>query len=80
MTYESISEKLKFDYLMNKKSFRYQLKNFFPCFKSALFKLSKQETSKIVVDTTFKVFLLTFELDTKDFHVFNSNPKKSFDI
>ena len=33
----SISEKLKFDYLKNKKSFRSEIKNIFPCFKSAHF-------------------------------------------
>ena len=32
-----ISEKLKFDYLKNEKSFRGEIKNIFPCFTSALF-------------------------------------------
>ena len=37
MTFEYISEKLKSDYLKNEKSFQSEIKNIFPCFKSALF-------------------------------------------
>ena len=32
-----ISEKLKFDYLKTKKSFRSKMKNILPCFTSTLF-------------------------------------------
>ena len=46
-----ISEKLKFDYLKNEKSFRSEVKNIFPCFTNAL----KKQTSKKVAETTFKL-------------------------
>ena len=48
-----ISEKLKFDYLKNGKSFLNEVKNMFPCFTSALtqtYKINYQN----VTDTNFK--------------------------
>ena len=48
---------LKVDYLKNEKSFRSEIKSIFPCFARALFYTYKQ-TSKNVVDTTFKVLPL----------------------
>ena len=46
-------DNLKFDYLRKEKSFRSEIKNIFPYFTSALFRLTKQ-ISKNVADTTFK--------------------------
>ena len=41
-----IFEKLKSDYLKNKKSFRSEIKNFFTYFKSALFQTCKTNQQK----------------------------------
>ena len=48
------SENLNFYYLENKKSFWSEIKNIFPSFASTLFRL-KNQTSKNVVNTTFKI-------------------------
>ena len=49
-----ISEKLKLDYLENKKSFQNEIKKYFSFFhKCSSFRLTKQN-SKNVVDTAFK--------------------------
>ena len=48
-----IPEKLKFDYLKNKRSFRSEIKNIFLVLQVPSFRHTKQ-TSKNVMDTTFK--------------------------
>ena len=50
------SENLKFDYLKSEKSFRGEIKNILLVSQVLSFKHKKQ-TSKNVVDTTFKVWL-----------------------
>ena len=49
------SEKLKFDYLKNEKSFRSKIRIIFIVLQVLSFKLTKQ-TIKNVVDATFKSF------------------------
>ena len=51
-----ISEKLKFDYLKNEKSFPSEIKTFVPILQVLSFRRTKQ-SSKNVTDTTFKEFI-----------------------
>ena len=62
----SISKMLKFDYLKNEKSFRSEIKSIFPCFAMLSFIHTKQ-TSKNVVDTTFKNLCITTQFYGKTF-------------
>ena len=67
-----ISEKLKFDYFKNEKSFQNGIKNFFLVSKELPFRSTKQ-TGKNVADTTFKInfwfdcFVGTRPSDSKPF-------------
>ena len=50
----SISQKLKFDYLKNEKSFQCEIKTFFLVSQVLSFRYTKQSSEKLV-DTTFTI-------------------------
>ena len=51
-----ISEKLKFDYLKNEKSYPSEIKNVFPCLLSALFRYTKQTSILQHLPTVDKIY------------------------